>query len=181
MATDRNGLEGKFIILEQNDFFETDEMEKKSKNYSSLIGEFLIEFSDLEYILESEIASILSSRSDDIGAQVAIHLEYMAKVELYTQITTRYIDDVMPEKKSILKQLKKRLVSAGETRNIIAHAKWMSLTEDGFVRSITKTDSDNGYVKFKYYKLTEDVLRNLKLKIEKLRDDFHDFSESTST
>ena len=77
--------------------------------------------------------------------------------------------------KNRLKDIKKRIISAAEIRNIIAHANWMTATKDHYVRTDIMSDSDAGHIKFKYYKLSPKILRDLDAKLSKLVSEFDDF------
>lgn len=167
---DRNGLEYKYVDLDQYDTYEPADM-GKVKELSQQIGAVIVFSSELEFSVESAIAALFSDRSDEMGMTVVKFLEYSQKVALFTEMTTSYISwssQALPDRcRDELKQISKELMVMAELRNIVAHAKWMSLDGDGFVRSWVKVDKKSGLPIIKYYKLDDDALNIIS---KRLRD-----------
>lgn len=175
--TDDNGIEYKYIELEQFDAYDYDFMQKKWPLFDKRIGSLLIAFSELEQTLDKAVAFMVSEHSDDLGFRVTMDLTFRQKIELFNRLCRFYL--VITDKKGDLKYFKKfvhELISAGEIRNIVAHAKWMSLDNEGFVRSKTGIDED-AYVRFRYYKLSPKVLYTLERRINKIDGLFYSFLE----
>jgi len=175
MQTDADGLEFKKVSMDQYDYYEDEIILKQFDRYSVRIGSLLMMFSELEHSLDKAIAFIINDRSDDFGFRVTMDMSFMQKIELYNRFFKTYL--VAFDKKDDFTKLKTiidRLKSSARIRNIVAHAKWMSLDEDGFVRSKVSLD-DEAYIEFKYYKLTPKVLYNLERKIRKLDNDFYSY------
>jgi len=175
MQTDNNGLMFKKVGMDQFDSYDDEAILKQFDRYSKRIGALLVVFSELEHTLDKAIAFIINDRSDDIGQRVTMDMTFMQKVELYNRFFKVYL--VTSDGKNQLNKLKEtveKLKSAARIRNIIAHAKWMSLDEEGFVRSKASLD-DEAFIEFKYYKLTPRILYNLERKISKLDSEFFNF------
>lgn len=178
VGVDRNGIEFKRIGLDQYDSYDDQFMHKYFYKYDKRIGSLLIEFGELEHLLDSAIAFIIWSGSDDTGLRITMDMSYRQKVELYNRLCKVYLNisgftDKIPK----LKLHIQNLISAGQVRNLVAHAKWMSLDGDGFVRTKANVDED-AYIEFKYYRLTPKVLYNQERKISKVANDFYLFLES---
>ncbi len=174
---DGNGIEFKKIGLDQYDYYDDEFMLKNFHKYDKRIGSLLIEFGELEHLLDSAIAFIISDRSDDSGLRITMDMTYRQKVELYNRLCKIYLN-VSGHSRKIpkLKMYIKSLASAGEVRNLVAHAKWMSLDGDGFVRTKASMD-DEAYIEFKYYRLTPIVLYNQERRMSKIANDFYSFLE----
>lgn len=165
---DGNGLEYRYVDSGHYDFYEPADMDDV-KELSQEIGAVLVFFSELEFSLESAIASLFSDRSDQVGMTVVKFLEYSQKVAMFTEMTTSYISwsgkGVPDHYRDELKQISKELLAMAELRNIVAHAKWMSLDNDGFVRSWVKVDKQTGLPIVKYYKLDSGALNMISAKV----------------
>lgn len=173
--TDLNGIEYKYVELDQFDGYDFDHMEKQKEKYDKRIGSLLISFGELEQTLDKAIAFLISDRSDDNGYRIIMDLTFNQKVQLFNRLCKLYLAyNPKAGNKEKLKDFVKQLTSAAQVRNIIAHAKWMSLDEDGFVRSRAGMD-DEAQIQFKYYKLTPAELYRLERKIIKTDGDFGDF------
>lgn len=173
--TDENGVKFKKVGMEQFDSYDYDHMERKIAKYDKRIGSLIISFSELEQTLDQAISFIISDRSDDIGKRITMDMRYIQKVELYNRQLKFYL--VISDNKDQLEKLKKcieDLKAAGTIRNLVAHAKWMSLDEEGYVRSKASLD-DEAFIEYRYYKLTPGELYRLERKIDKIDKDFYDF------
>lgn len=175
---DKNGIEYKYTELEQYDYYDNDNMQSKWSHYDKRIGSLLIAFSELEQTLDKALAFIISEHSDDTGFVIIMDLKFRQKIELFNRLCKAYLT-MCEDRKDIakLKRFVGDFISAGEIRNIVAHARWMSLDENGFVRSKTGIDED-AYVRFKYYKLTPKVLYSVERRINKLNRYFYNFLEA---
>ncbi len=177
---DSNGIEFKYVEIDQFDGYDFDHMEKQKEKYDKRIGSLLISFSELEQTLDKAISFLISDRSDDDGYRITMDLSFNQKVQLFNRLCKTYF--VYNPKKGIkekLKNLIEQLISAARIRNIVAHAKWMSLDKDGFVRSRVGMD-DEAQIQFKYYKLTPSELYRLERKIIKTDNDFYEFLEKNN-
>ncbi len=177
MSIDANGIEFKNIGLDQYDHYDDDYMLKNISKYHKRIGSLLIVFGELEHLLDGAIAFMISDRSDDSGLRITMDMTYRQKIELYNRLCKIYLSVAGHSKKvPKLKMHIKSLASAGEVRNLVAHAKWMSLDEDGFVRTKANID-DEAYIHFKYYRLTPIILYNQERRMSKIANDFYSFLE----
>lgn len=177
---DANSIEYKYIGLEQYDYYDYDNMAKMWHKYDKRIGGVLIQFGELEQSLDGAIAFLVSDRSDDLGYRITMDLSFGQKVKLFNRLCKIYLkwapdtDDA-----SALKDVVDRLIAASQVRNIVAHAKWMTLDEDGFVRSRAGIN-DEAEVHFKYYRLTPKVLYHQERKIRKIDVDFTNFLDKNN-
>ena len=128
------------------------------------IGICMVMFSELEVAVEHSLHGLISDRSHQLGRVITREMSYIQKINLYIDFLRGYplTEDV--DNEIYLKdvaQLKKHLYRAGEIRNIIAHAKWPSVTEDGYVFSSVETivNSQTG-PEYRYYNLDEAALEN---------------------
>lgn len=178
--TDENGIKFKKVGMEQFDSYDYDNMEKKIAKYDKRIGSLLISFSELEQTLDQAASFIISDRSDDIGKRITMDMSYIQKVELYNRLLKSYL--VVSDNKKHLAKLKKcidDLKSAGRIRNLVAHAKWMSLDEESYVRSRASLDEE-AFIEYRYYKLTPAELYRLERRIDKIDGEFYDFISKLS-
>lgn len=174
-------LEQKEEILEQHDYFESDEIEKEWQKYAKSIGEFLISFSILESTLNEIIIKIISDRADDFGFQVLKYLSFRDKInfanEKYGQIISWGQEGA---KKKRLKNrwtiIVKKLEEISEFRNKIAHANWATL-KNGFVRVSVRMDVDQGLITFKNIKMPPSVIRKFINQTDSLVDQINQFEE----
>jgi hypothetical protein len=175
-------IEVKYEELEQYDSRWDDEvMERKKEKYALYIGSFLIWFSNLEHSLDIELANLINERSHDEGYIVIKDLEMFEKIELYYNLAFPRVH--FSEKKKVfkLKQLgviRKRLENLAILRNKVAHAKWNTLDKDGFVRIDTKTNKENGLIKFRKFKITPATMRQGMKDIEDLAEKLSDFTDN---
>lgn len=172
---DDNGIKFKKLGMEQFDSYDYDYMEKAISKYNKRIGSLLISFSELEQTLDQVLSFIISDRSDDIGKRITMDLTYAQKVELYNRLLKFHL--VISENRDKFDKLKKTIISlksAGSVRNIVAHARWMSLDADGYVRSKASLD-DEAFIEYRYYKLTPSELYRLERKINKIDNDLYIF------
>lgn len=177
ILTDSDGIQFKKVSMNQFDGYDNDQMLKQFSRYGKRIGSLLMIFSELEYTLDKAIAFIVNDRSDDYGNRITMDMSFMQKAELYNRFFKLYL--VVSDKEDELDKLKKQidnLKSAARIRNLVAHTKWMSLNEEGFVRSKASLDKE-AFIEFRYYKLTPQVLYNLERKIGKIDNDFYNFIE----
>jgi hypothetical protein len=172
----------KYDELEQYDSRWDDEVtRKKEERYASYIGSFLIWFSNLEHSLDIELANLINERSHDEGYIVIKDLEMFEKIELYYNLSFPRVNFANKRKAHKLKQLgiiRKRLEDLAILRNRIAHAKWNTLDKHGFVRADTKTNKENGLIKFRKFKITPTIMRQGMRDIENLAEKLSTFTDN---
>lgn len=176
-----NVLEVKFEDLEQHDYaWDSDLMEIKEKQYAECIGRFLIWFSNLEHVLDIEIANLISSHSHDEGYVVTKELEMRQKIEIFYNLAlprVLYSEKRRDKKIERLNFIKKQLENLSELRNKVAHAKWNTLDKDKFIRVDTKTNKVNGFIKFRKFKITPAIIRRGTRDVESLTDKLFGFTD----
>lgn len=163
------GLVSKLIPSEQWNNFDYadptvdgfDGFDKIWNTLSQPIGICLISFSELEDALEYNLHERISNRSDQLGRIVTRQMSYIQKVNLYIDLLRSFGPSDNDDYKRDVDMLKKHLIRAAEIRNIIAHAKWPSITSDGYVFSVVEAiDAARGMPEFKYYKLNKTALED---------------------
>ncbi len=182
MPKKQKTIEIKYEEMEQYDTSWDDEvMAKKEERYSSLIGSFLIWFSNLEHSLDIELANIINERAHDEGYIIIKDLEMFEKIELFYNLAFPRINFSDKKKTQKLKQLnkiRKELEDLSIIRNKIAHAKWNTLDKDGYVRVDTKTNKENGLIKFRKFKITPIIMKQGVRQIEGLTERLSIFREN---
>lgn len=156
-------------ILEQYDFVDTDYMYEHLSEYEIFVGRYLILFSYLEHDINQLIAKLLTERTDELGYLVTTKMTVSNKIDLISRFTQAGSANGIKEYKKLGKLIPK-LKDLNEFRNVIAHANWASMQEDGTVRIKTKVDETNG-VWFENRKITtKDICRKCH-KIDELIND----------
>jgi hypothetical protein len=178
----QKAIEVKYEELEQYDSrWDGEVMEKKEECYASYIGSFLIWFSNLEHGLDIEIANLINERFHDEGYIIIKDLEMFGKIELYYNLAFPKVHIANKRKALKLKRLgtiKKQLEGLAILRNKIAHARWNTLDKDGFVRVDTKTNKENGFIKFRKFKITPTTMRQGMKDIENLVEKLSTFTDN---
>ncbi len=150
--------------LEQYDLFDHEEIFKKHKKYSEPIGMFLIAFSRLEWILNYMITNSINDRGDEPGLRIIKYLDVIDKINLandqYRRLINLLINSKTKEKqKRKLELIISKLKEINEFRNNVAHANWITLDGNGFVRIDIKENKGDGTIYFKYAKISPSIIR----------------------
>lgn len=166
----------RFDNLDQYDFLLEEYIHKAKKKYAPLIGLFLIEFSSLEHSLNLSVAMGINARTHTLGYSVIESLTTNQRIELFTKLylalAKRHADtQVFIDFKSI----RKRLKEMNQLRNIICHANWFSLDENGYVRSKISTDGEDGSVRFRNDQVLPHTLNAAVKECKNLARDMDDF------
>lgn len=175
-----NGLE--YIIKDANQFdnieYTQAGLDKVFGILTTEIGSLLVAFSELEHSLDIAIAETFDNRNHQVGMIVTKKLTYIQKVLLFYDLAMRICSYHQLDLKNQLKALKKELVYMAEIRNVVAHAKWLSITDGAFVRSQVTGSADSGTPFIKYYKINKSILRDASLRmneanmaVDKFRED----------
>jgi len=184
MTKNDDFIEISYEELEQYDGFSEDLMEKRCGDYAELIGSFLMEFSSLEHDLDVAIANLINERSHIQGYLVIKNLSVDEKIELLYTLAlpniTSFSKDVDYIKDELV-DIRDKCKLINLLRNKIAHAKWYSLDEQGFVRVDIKTKKDDGFVRFKKYKITPKIIKIGIVAIRKWSNTLRNFNENIYT
>lgn len=162
-------IEQKSIPAEQYNYFYYAESEDDGydgydiiwNDITPLIDICFVSFSEIEGELEHHLYSLISERADQLGMIVTRSILYEQKLLTYVDLLRMFPDERDDAKQYIkdVDQLKKHLKRAVEVQNIIAHAKWPSLTRDGFIySSIDPVSASTSEIHLKYYKLDREKL-----------------------
>lgn len=151
--------------LEQYDFpWSEDEYIFANKSeYAEAIGDFLISFSNLESALNLLVVEMVNDRSHDLGYKVIKSLGYANKINLARDLylpTIHHIPNnkIRERRKNEFEIILKKLNQLGESRNKIAHANWVTLDKNGYVRTKIKSD-ETGTVQFIRIKITSSIMK----------------------
>lgn len=175
-----NGLE--YIIKDANQLdnieYTQAGLDKVFGILTTEIGSLLVAFSELEHSLDIAVAETFDNRNHQVGMIVTKKLTYIQKVLLFYDLALRICSYHQLDLKNQLKALKKELVYMAEIRNVVAHAKWLSITDGAYVRSQVTGSADSGTPFIKYYKINKSILRNASLRmneanmaVDKFRED----------
>jgi len=149
--------------LEQEDYFNTEQIETYFEDYSSLIGAFIIKFNELEHEVNISIAKIMFDDDDSEGYRIVKFLNFFNKVEFFHE---KYLERVIgmggdnkEKDKETLKRIKKDLDEVRVFRNKLVHANWNTLTEDGFVRTKIESNKEEGNIQFVKVKMSQEIIK----------------------
>ena len=163
-------------ILDQYDYINDDYFGKAILKYSSLIGEFFMNFSYLEHELEIAIAESISDRSHDLGYLIITKIDGMYnKIDLFHKYYKMF-EHFTDKTGTKLKEIVKALIAINEFRNKLAHAKWQSIQKDGTVRYKIESDK-TGIIKFQNTLMTPKDIRIKIKEISKLVNKINDYRE----
>lgn len=137
-----------------------DGFDKVWNTLSPEIGTCIIVYSELEDALETHLHELISDRSDQLGMMATRQMTYIQKVNLYIDLLRVHVS-AEENYLSDVDMLKKHLVRAAETRNIIAHARWPSVTREGYVfSSLEAINAERGMPDLRYFKLNKGALES---------------------
>ena len=177
----KSSIETSHESLEQRDWLDTEFMEKHEKRYSRAIGSFLIHFGILEHSLDTAIAELIDQTGHHMGYLIIKKLTMKQKIDLFYDLGNSMVKIIGKHPKRRINKLKKvnhGLCELNTLRNKIAHAKWGSLDRDGYVRVEIQIDEDDGFIKFKKYKITPRMIGKAKTQIEKLSEKLDEIVEN---
>lgn len=166
--------------LDQYDYIDDGYFEVAVGKYSSLIGEFFMNFSYLEHELEIAIAEFVSDRSHDVGYLFITKIDRMSdKIDLFCK-SYKFFEHFTDKESTPLKEITKALISMSEFRNKLAHAKWQSIQKDGVVRVKVKNDKSTGVIQFKNVVIKPKDIRSRIKEIDRLVDKINSYREEVS-
>jgi hypothetical protein len=169
--------EKKDVDLEQFDYVAAEVIEDVEDELAPLIGFFLINFSLIEDALNTAIAEIVNGRSNEPGYFVVEKLGFYDKIELFFKFYLRIVSFQEGNGKDDLILIRDRLKDINTFRNIVAHANWTTIDEDGFVRTKIKIGGEEGNVTFTHVKITLEMFKTQIEEIDSLEEALNTFSE----
>ena len=162
------GHDDRFLLVVKYPIDDSD-TEKYLQELGSHIGHCIISFNYLEHTIEQVITRLISERESLAGSKIlhAVRLDFAQKVDLLITLTGMPEDwipsDVSWIEHSWLKQAKKEVLRAAQLRNIIAHAKWNSISAaTHFVCTSISVNSEDGEPLVVAYKLGKRELRGIR-------------------
>ena len=129
--------------LDQYDFVDTEYMDSNDRLFAAPIGQYLIDFSYLEHLLNRLISEIINERTDAIGYLITAEMSMSHKIDLLQRLVKLEKYHGLKRPRSINPIIGK-LKSANKFRNRLAHAHWSSMRPSGMTRIKTRVDKDNG-------------------------------------
>lgn len=171
----------KYENLDQYDYSEEDLIIKKEKKYASLIGSFLIWFSNLEHNLNIGLANLISDHSHEDGYVIIKDMTMFQKIELFYNFAfprVNFAEKRKAQKLKTLSSMRRQLEELNTFRNKVAHAKWNTLDKEGYVRVEVITDKESGFIKFKKFKITPQIIKSKLSEVVILGDKLYDFTEN---
>lgn len=176
MAKIDKNMELRYEELEEYDYLDSNNLDKVVNNYGLQVGKFLIKFSCLEHELDITIADSFSAGyGHKLGYIVTKNFSMSSKIELLSKMQLAF--DVTIEDELFLEKIQKKLKIINEFRNDIVHAKWQTLSKDGYVR--TKIRIDN-MVKFRKVKIIPSFIKQKIQEIDKLIKQIINYREKLS-
>lgn len=159
------------LALDQYDYHLSDAIYHVHGEYHSLIGRVFVSFSGLEEMLDRMMMYTANPNADADGLMLVNMFTFIQKLNYVVRSILPFINDT---KKKTLRGISKDIEACIEIRNLVAHAKWETLTYDGFVRCQTRTDKD-GYMYFRYFEFTDDTFKGIVESIDAVMQDVIDF------
>lgn len=153
--------------LEQYDYCDDTHINKSFDEYSKAIGSFIIKFSELEHELNQAIADTFFDDDQSVGYRVIKGLAFSKKIQLFHEIFLELAFFTAEGEKGRIKDLNIKLKEINSFRNKIVHANWLTLTEDGHVRTTIDTNTNDGTIEFISVKILPSTINEF---IEKIED-----------
>ncbi len=163
--------------MEQYDYVDTGYFNKAVKVYSESIGEFLMNFSELEHELNIAIAEIISDRAHEMGYSIMERMAMRQKIGLFYRMYARLESAAQKGQKRQLNSIKKNLISLSEFRNTLAHANWGTVQKNGNVRTKILSDKESGLVRFKNIVIKPGDIRRKTKEVIELSEEISLFSD----
>lgn len=120
-----------FIQNLSHDIEDEDKAESYLDESLPLVGLVVMYFNAVEKSLDSLLCEIISDRTDAPGLIVIQKLMYAAKLDLFKRFTDDFhlCESAKPPK---FEELTTELGDVARLRNIVVHADWSSMDEDGY-------------------------------------------------
>lgn len=135
----------------------------KHSKYANAIGSFIISFSELENLVNNDLATAINERSQEPGYRIIKYLGFRDKINLLKDDYSTFIKHLKSKQDKIRllsesKIIYDKLCELSEFRNKVAHANWESLDLSGFVRTKIIENKDDVGIQFEKIKMTPGVL-----------------------
>ena len=168
--------EVKKIYLDDGSFtnnFDNEISDAKLNGIMPLLGEIILDFNQLEDLLDDVVSEFIFERSSDLGYTILAKMSFSQKVDLFKDLTVPMCKHIGKPKMAIkFNALVKKLKEAGENRNRAIHAKWVDADKEFFVRTKIGVDGDGVYGMF--FRLDRKTLNRYLKNIQKVMDELGD-------
>lgn len=142
--------------------FQTTNLSGASEDFleetAPLIGYIVHSFNTLENLLNESLCNLINERSDAQGLLVIYNMNYSSKVDMFKRFLLE-LQNTACKKITILDQLTKNLILAGNLRNQVVHADWESAYDDGYTRCKLKINSKG--ITHEYIQFTTESLESI--------------------
>lgn len=165
--------------IEQYDLGNNDYINKVKSKYAQKIGQYLIQFSSLEYTLDLSIVEYVSDRAHELGYMILVGNNLNNKIELFRRLYLVRIKYLQPKRFKKLDAIIKQLNYVRIFRNYISHANWETLERTGYVR--TRVTENNGDVIFKKVRITPKVINAWIRRVNRLKKHIIDFADEVNS
>lgn len=174
--------ESRTETIDQYAWFDDDEIFRNHDRYALAIGKFMVAFSGLESCLDSTLANAINDRADDPGYRIIKHLNFGKKTELFRDDRGSLIKMCFRGRRAqkhlaALKIVCDRLAELGEFRNKVAHARWVTLDSDGYVRVRIEENPQHGGTCFRKTKMTPSIIIKFTRRCDALVARIENFTE----
>lgn len=163
-----------FIQYLSHDVNDEEKAEEYLDNALPFIGLVVMYFNSLEITLDSILCENFTDRTDSTGLIVLNKMSFSSKIELFK----RFCDDFQVSLNKNLKgydEIINDLKESNRLRNLVAHANWRSINEEGYTYvnlKMSKKGMQQEYVQF-----TEDSLEKIIDLILKTSSNLYEFWE----
>jgi len=158
--------------------FETKYLEGDNEDFlesiAPLIGHIVYEFNTLEEIITSFICQIINDRSDDQGLIITHKMAYSKKVDLFNRLTT-WAQRIFEKEVSIHEEFIRKLRECGRLRNMVVHAEWDSVDDEGY--TLVRVRIDKNGIEQEYVQFDENSLKKIQNLIIETCNQFDDYEE----
>jgi hypothetical protein len=155
------------------------EDEEKAEEYLEkalpIIGEVIMCFNGLEDHLNSILCEWFTERTDQMGLVVMGSMGYSAKVDLLKRLCDDF-HNVMDTSTVGYQQILNNLHECARLRNMVAHANWESMDEEGF--TFVKLKISKQGLKQEYMQFTDKSLQSIVGLIMETRNELCEFWEN---
>ncbi len=138
------------------------------------VGEVIMYFNGLEDHLNSVLCECFTDRTDQMGLVVMGSMAYASKVELFKRLCDDF-HNAMATSTVGYQKIINDLHECARLRNMVAHANWESMNEEGY--TFVKLKISRQGLKQEYMQFTKESLIGIVELIMKTRNELYEFWE----
>jgi hypothetical protein len=170
-------LKSKNKLFEQHlwhDIEDEDKAEEYLAEALPFVGEVIMYFNGLEDHLNSFLCEWFTDRTDQMGLVVMGSMAYAAKVELFKRLCDDF-HNTMRISTVGYPQIINKLQECARLRNMVAHANWESMNEEGY--TFVKLKISKAGLNQEYMQFTKESLLSIVDLLMKTRNELYEFCE----